>query len=281
MNDNTGMEQAKTIAARTRTEARSVDSQGRFVDLVAVITGASQRGIGGAVARQLLREGASVMLACREKPAQLLQQLHRDGSDVAWVRCDVCQPSDVHRLVDECLEAFGAIDILVNNAGAELRGPFGNLSEGQWQELVDVNLSAVVRLTRAMLPHLELRNGVVVNIASATALAGTAGLAGYSATKAALVGLTQSLALELAPQGIRVVGIAPAVVKTPMALRHAATLSAEQWEQIKACHPLGIGTPQDVASAVAFLASRQAKWITGVMLPMGWVPSFPLPAASG
>lgn len=275
------MEQAKTVHARVGSEPRSLDSGGRFAEQVAVVTGASQRGIGGAIARQLLREGASVMLACREKPTGLLQQLQRDGNEVAWMLCDVSEPADVDGVVDGCLDTFGAIDILVNNAGAELRGAFGDLSEAQWQELVDVNLSAVVRLTRAMLPHLELRGGVVVNIASATALAGTAGLAGYSATKAALVGLTQSLALEFAPQGVRVVGIAPAVVKTPMAMRHAASLTAEQWEQIKACHPLGIGTPQDVASAVAFLASRDAKWITGVMLPMGWVPSFPLPAGPG
>lgn len=90
------------------------------------------------------------------------------------------------------------------------------------------------------------------------------------------MGMTLSLAQELASRKIRVVGVAPALVKTPMAWRHVAGMTAKTWEEILACHPLGIGRPADVAAAVAFLASEDARWISGVTLPLGWMPSFPI-----
>jgi 3-oxoacyl-[acyl-carrier protein] reductase len=127
---------------------------------------------------------------------------------------------------------------------------------------------------------LSAPGGVIVNIASALALGGCAGFAVYSASKAGLVGFTQSLAWELAPKGIRVVGLAPGLVHTPMVHKHIAHLTPEVWAQVEACHPLGIGRPDDVAAAVAFLASSDARWITGVTLPLGWAPHYPLPTAS-
>ena len=118
---------------------------------------------------------------------------------------------------------------------------------------------------------------MIINVTSASGLGGTPGLAAYSAAKAGVDGLTRSLAVEYARKGVRVVGVAPALVKTPMSARYAAGMTAEVWDRLVACHPLGIGAAQDVAAAVAFLASHEARWISGITLPLGWMPSYPLP----
>ena len=249
----------------------------RFVGKVAIITGASAQGIGGAIALRLAREGASVNLLGPHEPSELLEQISALQRPASWTDCDVRRQEEIDRARDACIDQFGAIDIVVNNAGVDLAEPFTQLTEQQWQELLDVNLSGVVRVCRSMIPPLEKRGGVLVNIWSASALGGTAGLVAYSATKAGINGLTQSLALELADRGIRVVGVAPALVRTPMAARHVQSLTAEQWEKLQDCHPLGIGVTQDVAAAVAFLASSEVRWITGVTLPLGWMPTYPLP----
>jgi NAD(P)-dependent dehydrogenase (short-subunit alcohol dehydrogenase family) len=250
---------------------------GRFDRQVALVTGSSDRGIGGAIAERLAREGAAVSLVSRSEPKRLLKRLQRLGRGVAWAQCDVTEPSDVTRVVDDCQDKFGKLDILVNNAGVEFAQPFDAMADQQWLDLLDVNLHGAVRVSRAALPRLLESRGVIVNVASALALGGCAGFSIYSASKAALIGLTQSLAWELAPRGVRVVGVAPGMVHTPMIHKHIDHLSKEVWEKIEACHPLGMGMPHDVAAAVAFLASEDARWITGVTLPLGWAPSYALP----
>ena len=109
-------------------------------------------------------------------------------------------------------------------------------------------------------------------------MAGCAGYHAYSASKAGLIGMTQSLALELAPRGQRAVCVAPALVHTPMAHKHVASLDESTKKDLESAHPLGMGAPSDVANAVTFLASKNASWITGVSLPLGWIPSWGLPA---
>jgi len=249
----------------------------RFLGRVALVTGASPRGIGGAIAERLAREGAAVVVASLQRPVRLLERFGQLGVAGGWHACDVTDEGQVRAAIDAILDEHGRLDLVVNNAGCDVRGAFEDLGDEQWRRLIDVNLTGVMRVSRAAVPHLELRQGVIVNVTSAAGLGGTPGLAAYSAAKAGVDGLTRSLASEYAHRGVRVVGVAPALVKTPMSARHAAGATREDWDRLVACHPLGIGAPHDVAAAVAFLGSHEARWISGVTLPLGWMPSYPLP----
>jgi 3-oxoacyl-[acyl-carrier protein] reductase len=253
--------------------------EGRFAGKVALVTGASDRGIGGAIAERLCREGAAVALVSRSQPERLFKRLDRLKARYSWIPCDVTRAKEVARTVSGCQAEFGRLDVVVNNAGIETAQAFDKMSDEDWHALVEVNLNGAARVTRAALPHLRSPGGVIVNIASALALGGCAGFSAYSAAKAGLVGFTQSLAWELAPRGIRVVCVAPAMVNTPMIRKHIKHLTPETWRQVEAVHPLGMGLPHDVAAAVAFLASSDARWITGVTLPLGWTPTYALPVA--
>ncbi len=252
----------------------------RFDGKVALITGASDRGIGGEIAVRLASEGAAVAMISRREPGRLLKKLSRYGQGAVHTAGDVTKGDDISRAIDDCLGEFGKLDVLVNNAGVEVASSLDKFSDADWRALLDVNLNGAIAVTKAALPHLAAPGGVVVNIASVLGLAGCPGFSVYSASKAGLMGFTQSLAWELAPQGIRVVAVAPGLVHTPMVHKHVEKLTPEVWQQIEACHPLGMGRPDDVAAAVAFLASSDARWITGITLPLGWAQHYPLPTAA-
>jgi len=254
-------------------------STGRFAGKVALVTGAGDRGIGGAIAERLAREGAGLSVATIGDPQRLLKRLNRFDQGVVYTQADITVEDDVRRIIDDCMEEFGKIDILVNNAGIAVTSLLEKMSDADLARVLQVNLFGTIAMSRAVLPHLIQPGGVIVNIASALGLGGCPGFSVYSATKAGLMGFTQSLSWELAPRGIRVVGVAPALVHSPMAHQYGTKITPETWKQVEACHPLGIGMPHDVASAVAFLASDEARWITGVTLPLGWAPHFGLPTS--
>lgn len=249
----------------------------RFDGKVAVVTGVGERGIGAAIAERLADEGAALALLWKDPPGRVLGRLQRRGAAFVDCECDVTQQADVDRAIDACMSQFGQIDVLVNNAGVEGASTLDELPDRVWETAIAVNLTGAMRMARAVLPYLPEREGVIVNIASALGIAGCGTFSAYSASKAGLVGFTQSLAAELAPKGQRAVCVAPALVHTPMLHKHIDRQTPEVLQQIEACHPLGVGAPQDVAAAVAFLASHEARWITGITLPLGWLPTFSLP----
>ena len=249
----------------------------RFEDKVVLVTGASREGIGGAIAGRLATEGARLVLFSSDPADEFVDELRAAGSEVLSLRGDVRDQKEVDRLASEIGETAGRVDVLVNNAGVELGVRFEDMPDAEWDHVLGVNLTGLMRVTRSVLPLMTAKSTVIVNIASALGMVGCPGMTAYSASKGAVISLTQSLGLELAPRGIRVVGVAPGVVRTPLLRRFSEHLTPDMLSQIRATHPLGLGRPADVAAAVAFLASGDARWITGITLPMGWAPGLTLP----
>jgi NAD(P)-dependent dehydrogenase (short-subunit alcohol dehydrogenase family) len=241
----------------------------RFADRVALVTGGT-RGVGLAVARQLADEGAQVVVVGRNPDHGAAAADAIPGA--RFVAGDVRRAADCDHAVAETTERFGRLDVLVNNAGVIYRNrTVDRLTEAEWDETFDVNVKGAFLMTRAALPALRLSRGTIVNVASYVGLVGFAGAAAYAASKAALVSLTRSLALDHAREGIRVNAVCPGSVDTDMI--HAAwnafpdpAAARKAWEEK---HPLGrIATPDEVALAVLFLASDEARFITGVALPV-------------
>jgi NAD(P)-dependent dehydrogenase (short-subunit alcohol dehydrogenase family) len=227
----------------------------RFDGQVAIVTGAS-RGIGLAVARRLLQEGAQVVITARKPDglAAALEELDAGPSVVP-----------VAGAADSPVREFGGLDVLVNNTGINpAYGPLTEIDESAARKIMEVNVLAALGWTRrALAAGLgKERPGAVVNMASVAGLAPAPGIAYYGVSKSALIGLTVQLAAELAPR-VRVNAIAPAIVKT----RFAAALYERDEAAAGAAYPLGrLGEPADIGAAVAFLASSDASWITGQTL---------------
>lgn len=233
---------------------------------VALVTGSS-RGIGRAIAAQLAREGYAVGINYyerRDKADELVSQLTQEGCRALAVQADVSKRGEVDAMVKTVEDAFGPISVLINNAGVAGQALFQDVTDELWDRYFAVNLNGARNTIQAVLPHmLHEKSGVIVNISSIWGQHGASCEVTYSCTKHALIGLTRSLALELAPSGIRVNCVAPGVIDTDM----ARELGGEVLDELVEQTPLGrLGTPQDIANAVAFLASDKASFITGQVL---------------
>ncbi|MCC6626071.1 MAG: 3-oxoacyl-[acyl-carrier-protein] reductase [Chloroflexi bacterium] len=233
---------------------------------VALVTGSS-RGIGRAVALRLARDGASVIVNYRtsEVAAQaVVEEIGQLGSTAIAVAGDVTEPEAADRLVEAALDRFGRLDVLVANAGITRDMLTLRMSDGDWAAVVDTNLTSVFRCCRAALrPMLRQRSGRIVTISSVIGLAGNAGQANYAAAKAGVVGLTKSLAREFGSRSITVNAVAPGFIETELTGVLSEAIKQRAIEMI----PLGhLGTPEDIAEAVAFLASPAARYITGHVL---------------
>jgi len=233
---------------------------------VAMVTG-SGRGIGRAIALRLAEAGANIIvndIGDAEPVEAVVREIKAMGRQALPILADVSSALDVDRLVAEAIAAYGRIDILVNNAGIARDQLLLRMSEEDWDKVLAVDLKSVFLCTKAVLKYMvKQRWGRIISIASIVGIVGNPGQANYAAAKAGIIGFTRTIAKEVASRGITVNAIAPGFIDTEMTQR-----LKEEWKQeLKKQIPLGyFGSPRDVAEAVAFLASEEAKYITGQVL---------------
>jgi 3-oxoacyl-[acyl-carrier protein] reductase len=238
----------------------------RFEDKVAVVTGAS-RGIGRAIALRLASEGAKVVVNYRgnqEAADHVVEAIRAGGGEAIAVQADVSQFKEAMQLIDTAKETFGRVDVLVNNAGTTRDTLLMRMTEEEWDLVIDTNLKGTFNCTKAVSRlMMRQRGGRIVNITSVAGVCGNAGQANYASAKAGIIGLTKTVAKELGGRGITCNAIAPGLVPTDL----TASLP-ENLVQTAIDHtPLGrTGTPEDMAAAVAFLASDEASFVTGQVL---------------
>lgn len=228
----------------------------------ALVTGASG-GIGGAIATALHAAGATVALSgTRVEPLEALAA--ELGARAHVLPCNLSDGAAVDALPKQAIEAMGAVDILVNNAGITRDQIFMRMSDEEWQSVIDVNLTSSMRLCRGVMrPMMKSRWGRIINISSIVGATGNPGQVNYAAAKAGLVGMTKSIAYEVASRGITANAVAPGFIATPMTDK----LTDDQKAKINAQIPAArMGTPEEIAAAVLYLASVEAAYVTGATL---------------
>lgn len=230
---------------------------------VAIVTGAS-RGIGKEIALTLAKEGANVVVnysGNEERAKETMDEILELGRKSIIYQCDVSDPSSVQSMIKGTIQQFGQVDILVNNAGITRDNLLMRMKESEWDDVVDTNLKGVFNCTKSVSRQMmKQRYGRIINISSVVGSSGNPGQANYSAAKAGVIGLTKTSALELSARGITVNVIAPGFITTDMTEKLPDDAKEAMLKQI----PLGsFGEPKDIATLTVFLASDEAKYITG------------------
>jgi 3-oxoacyl-[acyl-carrier protein] reductase len=232
----------------------------------AVITGAS-RGIGRAIALKLAKLGANIVVNYRNSEdavKEVVREIQALGATALAIQCDISSYSDVESMMKKSLEQFGTIDILVNNAGITKDGLLMRMKEEDFDSVIDINLKGAFNCTRHVSAiMLKQRQGRIINISSVSGLTGNAGQVNYSSAKAGILGMTKAVARELASRNVTCNAVAPGYIQTDM----TDGLSEKVKDTIMSTIPLKrLGMPEDVANAVAFLASEEASYITGQVI---------------
>ena len=234
---------------------------------IALVTGGAA-GIGRAIVERFASEGARMVIACDVSPCEYTQE------NVIGRTLNVTDRDGIKELVKEIVAEYGAIDILVNNAGVTKDGPFVRMSEEQWDTVIDINLKGVFNVTQAVAPVMtKQKTGSIITLSSVVGLFGNVGQTNYAATKAGVIGMTKTWKKELARKGaqIRVNCVAPGFIQSPMTDK----LSEKAMENILSGVPLQrMGTKEDVANTVLFLASDESSYITGAVIPISGGLSF-------
>jgi 3-oxoacyl-[acyl-carrier protein] reductase len=233
---------------------------------VAIVTG-SGRGIGKAIAMKLAEAGATIVIndvGDNTPVEETVAEIKKMDRQAMAVMADVSSTTDVARLVDTATKTYGKVDILVNNAGIARDQLVMRMTDEDWDKVLTINLKSVFLCTRAVLrPMLKQRSGRIVSISSIVGIIGNAGQANYASAKAGIIGFTKTIAKEVGSRGITVNAVAPGFIDTPM----TQALPEERRQSMLNSIPLGyLGTPRDVAETVAFLASEEARYITGQVI---------------
>ena len=234
----------------------------------AIVTGGSQ-GIGAAISLELAREGANVCLTYRKHEAEAreyVEEIKSMGRQALAIQCDIARYAEAEAVVKAAVETFGRVDILVNNAGMNWDGVSWKMSEEQWDRVIEVNLKGYFNFVRHIAPLLkEQKYGKIINITSINGLRGKFGQTNYSASKAGIIGFTKALAKELGAFGINVNAVAPGLIETPM-LRESEARDKIVDMAMAEIVLKRVGTPEDLAYVVSFLASDRARHITGEVI---------------
>jgi meso-butanediol dehydrogenase/(S,S)-butanediol dehydrogenase/diacetyl reductase len=231
---------------------------------VAIVTGAGS-GIGRATALRMAADGYRVTLAGRRESALTETARLIDGPGVLVTVCDVTDADAVRAMISTTADAFGRVDVVVNNAGISRSAAFDRVTLPAWREVMAADVESIVLVTQAALPLLLLDGGSVVNVASVAGLGGDPGMTIYNAAKGAVVNLTRSLAVEYASRGVRVNAVAPTLTTTDA----TADIPAEDVAEFLRRIPMGrAAEPAEVADVIAFLAGPDARFVTGVVLPV-------------
>ncbi|MEP6993532.1 MAG: SDR family NAD(P)-dependent oxidoreductase [Acidobacteriota bacterium] len=238
----------------------------RLEGKVAFVTGAS-RGLGEAIALRFGREGARVVLAARDQASceRNAERMRQNGQEALAIACDVVDGASVAQAIQAAVQRFRRIDILVNNAGLGGATPLEDSDDTRWDAILATNLTAAFRVARAALPHLS-PGGRIINMSSVLGRFGVAGYSAYAASKHGIIGLTRSLALELAPRGITVNAICPGWVETEMGREGFRRFGSEEKGRQAAAQmaPLQrVLEPEEVAGLAAYIASEDARSMTG------------------
>ena len=231
----------------------------------AIVSGAA-RGIGLAIARRLVEGGARVAVADLDADGAHYAAAELGNGSIG-LHCDVRSMADVNAAVKATVAAFGGLDLLVNNAGIEIAKPITELTEDEFNRVLDINVMGTFRFTKAAVPPLAAAEGsAIVNLSSVAGTAGGPLLSAYCASKAAVIRFTESAAIELRQAGIRVNAVCPGLIKTEMGERLAAPIEAIipiSYDEFINLKQGRFGTPEEVAETVAFLASDDARFVTG------------------